>query len=353
MAMNPMQRKIRNSFLFGFLIAVIVAAVIIGLLFMRIKTMKAQAEEDLRKAVRQTKYVYVVSEPTKKGELVKVDQIEMLSEYAPESAIEATGDEKEDLKDYYFSIADPKQEEEGADIGYFCMVAKNDLDVGTVITPSLVMKGENLTYEDLANLYGENNTSEVKSDFPDTDKNGNPIISLPSYREVEFTSILLPTKLVQGDYIDIRIQFTNVSSDDGVNVLDYVVLSKQKVLDATSTSVWLKLSEAEIQLLDAAIIESYAVDGSKLYATRYTDSAQPELATTYSPSLTVIELVEANKSIAASDREIAKRYQSNVRNNMSAIINSYDDAADKVNDGIKTEITAIQAAREALLGEEY
>ena len=30
MAMNPMQRKIRNSFLFGFLVAVIVAAVVIG-----------------------------------------------------------------------------------------------------------------------------------------------------------------------------------------------------------------------------------------------------------------------------------------------------------------------------------
>ncbi len=37
MAMNPMQRKVRNSFLFGFIVALLIGAVIIGLLIMKNK----------------------------------------------------------------------------------------------------------------------------------------------------------------------------------------------------------------------------------------------------------------------------------------------------------------------------
>ena len=45
MAMNPMQRKIRNSFLFGFLVAVIIAAVVVALLYMRVKGLKEEIRE--------------------------------------------------------------------------------------------------------------------------------------------------------------------------------------------------------------------------------------------------------------------------------------------------------------------
>ena len=50
MAMNPMQRKIRNSFLFGFLVALILGAVVIGLLIVQNKTISfiSQYLENLR-----------------------------------------------------------------------------------------------------------------------------------------------------------------------------------------------------------------------------------------------------------------------------------------------------------------
>jgi len=71
MAMNPMQRKIRNSFLFGFLIAVIIGAIVIALLFLKIKGLK----EDMVKLQTEEQFatteVYTVSEEIKANESIK------------------------------------------------------------------------------------------------------------------------------------------------------------------------------------------------------------------------------------------------------------------------------------------
>ena len=60
MAMNPMQRKIRNSFLFGFLVAVIVAAVVIGVIFMQIKGLKQSIQEKEKEAKLNVTKVYAL-----------------------------------------------------------------------------------------------------------------------------------------------------------------------------------------------------------------------------------------------------------------------------------------------------
>lgn len=87
----------------------------------------------------------------------------------------------------------------------------------------------------------------------------------------EFNSILLPSDLNSGDYIDIRLTMPS-----GEN---YIVVSGKEVKDigksTDSNTMYLQLSEEEILRTTAAILESYMGDGFKIYATKYVDpSAQ-------------------------------------------------------------------------------
>ena len=58
MATNPMKRQARNSFLLGMVCTLIITAIIVALLFMQIKKLNEQIQED--KAA--TKNVYVLKE---------------------------------------------------------------------------------------------------------------------------------------------------------------------------------------------------------------------------------------------------------------------------------------------------
>lgn len=87
----------------------------------------------------------------------------------------------------------------------------------------------------------------------------------------EFNSILLPSDLNSGDYIDIRLTMPS-----GEN---YIVIAGKEVKNigssTDSTTMYLQLTEEEILRTTAAILESYMGDGFKLYATKYVDpSAQ-------------------------------------------------------------------------------
>lgn len=300
MAMNPMQRKIRNSFLFGFLIAVIVAAIIIGFLFMKIKGLNSKMQEEIEKARIATVTCYATTGDVRKDGLVEVESVDVIASHVPDGAVT-------DLDEY------------SNEQGELQMVALADLDKGTVLTKSLVAK---------------------------SDKAG-------SYREVEFNSILLPTLLEKGEYVDIRVQFV-----DSIDSLDFVVLSRVKVQECTSSSIWLKLTDAELQLIDCAIVESWAIEGARVYATRFADDAQPEIAATYVPSPIVEDMIKANASID-SDIKIADRssedpeYAETARSNIELLKQMQEDVLQNTRDGLKSEVTAIQAAREAILGEEY
>lgn len=83
-------------------------------------------------------------------------------------------------------------------------------------------------------------------------------------RDVEINTVLMPSDLVEGDTIDIRIMFPNAT--------DYIVLAQKTVDKINNTTFWCKLSEDEIQLLNSAVVDSFVNSGSKLYALRYTDS---------------------------------------------------------------------------------
>ena len=168
-----------------------------------------------------------------------------------------------------------------------------------------------------------------------------------TFRMAEYTMISLPSKLKKDDYIDIRIAYPTSA--------DFVVLSKVKVQDANTNTIWLKLAESQLLLLNNAILESYIVEGTKLYATQYIDAAQAELNSTYVPNSTVASLIQAN-NFTEYDQTIlddAKNDVMDIRKYIDSVLAKYadDEKTSKVNEGFTTEKTTIQAAREALMGD--
>ncbi len=306
MAMNPMQRKIRNSFLFGFLVAVIIAAVVVALLYMRVKGLKEEIVKIQKENEVALVQVYAVTQDVQKDEILTASEdadqkfalISVPAQQVPDNAITPAN-----LDELY---KDESSEE-------YQMTAKLDLSKNTVLTTDMVEKSS------------ESGT----------------------FRMGEYTMISLPSKLNAGDYIDIRIAYPTSA--------DFVVLSKVKVQDANTNTIWLKLAESQMLLLNEAIIESYIVDGTKLYASQYVDAAQVELNATYVPNSTVASLIQAN-SFTDYDKALiddANKDVMDIRKYIESVLSKYteDEKTDKVKEGFTTEKTTVQAAREALMGD--
>lgn len=79
----------------------------------------------------------------------------------------------------------------------------------------------------------------------------------------EFNMILLPSDLVENDYIDVRLLFPTGE--------DYSVLIGKRVERYSNNTIFLRLTEDEILTVGSAIIEAYILDGAKLYANKYVD----------------------------------------------------------------------------------
>ena len=306
MAMNPMQRKIRNSFLFGFLVAVIIAAVVVALLYMRVKGLKEEIVKIQKENEVALVQVYAVTQDVQKDEILTASEdadqkfalISVPAQQVPDNAItQANLDELyKDENSYEYQ-----------------MTAKLDLSKNTVLTTDMIEKSS------------ESGT----------------------FRMGEYTMITLPSKLNAGDYIDIRIAYPTSA--------DFVVLSKVKVQDANTNTIWLKLAESQMLLLNEAIIESYIVDGTKLYASQYVDAAQVELNATYVPNSTVASLIQAN-SFTDYDKALiddSNKDVMDIRKYIESVLSKYteDEKTDKVKEGFTTEKTTVQAAREALMGD--
>ena len=127
MAMNPMQRKIRNSFLFGFLVALILGEVVIGLLIVQNK----KTQEELAKAQEQQKIalkeVYVAEASAEKDEILSITTASLPAQYVPDNAITA-----DNIENYY---ADDDEAQENLQ-----MIAKIAIKENTILTEDMVEK---------------------------------------------------------------------------------------------------------------------------------------------------------------------------------------------------------------------
>ncbi len=314
MAMNPMQRKVRNSFLLGVVAAIFIAAIVVGILFIKIKGLNEEIEKMREKERVATTQVYTVSQEVKEGESVRyLTTLTVATEKAPKNAIT-----DENLDNY--AEKDEKGNiivgEDGNPI--YQMKALIGITPNTIMTTDMVVMSE----------------------------------QAGTYRMVECTSIELPSKLATGDYIDIRLELYTSSN--------VIVLSKVKVEDSTTNTIWLKLSESQYVVLRNAILETYMLEGSRLYATQFVDEAQAPLNTTYVPSGTVKNLIEANR-LTEQDEEIIRSYNDDtnpnndevlhIREVIESLLPEEDERKSKVTEGFNQEKTAIQATREELLGD--
>ena len=290
MATNPMQRRARNSFLLGVLITTLILGLLLaGLGYLFVQTQNKQKE-------LQATTVYVLKKDITSGEEVTVSDLEAVqvpTKLSPSNKIS------------------PDKLEGN-------VIAKVDLKKGTVATSDLL----------------KINTTSIGNDV----------------RRQEYNSIVLPTELETGDYVDVRLLLPSGQ--------DFIVVSKKKVevpniagVDS-ATTIYIELSEDEILSMSNAIVEAYMINGSKLYATKYTDPGNQEKATeTYPINAEVLELLRNNQNIENEAKSaLASRYNSDLRNNyINRAINSQEDALGNEQTKMQESITNSQTSREEYL----
>ena len=311
MAINPMQRRARNSFIQGALLALLIMLIVVLLLVREIKSIN-DAKEALEQA---NSTVYVATSDLKSGETITIDE-DFTMETVRTNVDPATVismDDWEFTNDQGEIV--PKYTEDGTQY-YKTMRMKIDVPAGTIVTKAMI-------YEDGY----ERDASE---------------------RIQEYNMIALPSNLKNGDHIDIRLTMPTGQ--------DYIVLSKKEVEGTTNTGLWLKVTEQEILTMNNAIVESYILPGSKLYAIPYTEAGiQEAAATTYQVGAAVIDLIDKNPNITAEAKaNLYARYDATVRVNyfdipLTTYVTEQQDRDSAVQGGFQSELQKIQEDRAAFI----
>lgn len=303
MPSNPMQRKVRNSFLLGALVMLVIAILIGAIVYLVVIKPKADKEK-----ADKTQYDYVYRLKSGKsvnsgeeitGSMVEAVEIPVTTNNTDFIRAKRT-DQTGKLVDVAFTS------------GYKSKVA---LKEGTILTKSMLMSTEDEDIED-------------------------------SLRYMEYNMITMPTTLEEGDYIDIRLRLPNSQ--------DLIVISKKSIVSIYNQTVGFNLTEDEILLLNSAIVESYKMTSSELYLAKYVEPGMQEKSIyTYSPSEEVVNLIQSNPNIVATAREsIANKYvnSGNIRNPINSALSQYaEDAKFNVESGMQQQITNAKQARESYL----
>lgn len=336
MAANPMQRKTRNAFLGGFLIALLLGGIGIFFLYTQLQDTKKEKIESEETILESTTMAYVVSNTVNSGGRLKdnIEYVEVANNAVPANAI--TSSElaqyvvKKDVEATNYTVGSLLPDE---------MVAKIKLEAGTVLTRDMIITNDNEMYKFV-----------VKED-PQTKQKNVSIIKNSSYRMGEYNMLVLPTKLMAGEYIDIRLQLPTGE--------DFIVISKKYVEDTNATTVWLKMSEEEILTLNSAMVEAYIIKGAKLYANTYVvPGEQDEATVTYIPTKGVRDLIKNDPNVVADARDyLVKLYENGnlqaIRNqSINETIKLYEDESlENVETGMTKEIEDLRASRQKYMEE--
>lgn len=367
MAMNPMQKKAKTSFLLGVLVTILITGTIIILLFLYANKLNKQIstiQADLRK-------VYVLNKDVKSGEELTEDMFTIKSvdkntipanATATAEVIEswymqtkdgtmlnrdedglyyiettASGTEnkvrvlKEEITDNYYitTTQNGRDTKQYIELNNVPVIAKLDMKKNTIITPNLVEQSDNAI------------TSDV--------------------RVQEYNVISLPVDLAEGDYVDIRLMVPNGQ--------DFIVVSKKAVEipqngDGTiiADTIKLTLREDEILSMSSAIVEAAGISGAKLYAIKYKEAGIQDAAVpTYRPNSAVTTLIGIDGAgnitnpniVSQAIEELRKRYMppaTTARNEyLQSEINNSTDYDTKVQEGMTNSITNAQEARKKYL----
>lgn len=296
MAMNPMQRRARNSFLTGMLVTLVIMAVVVVALLYKIN----QLNEDKEKLIAQHKTVYVAAADISSGDTITSD---MLASETVISNVDPTT---------IFTMEDFMQFDDDGNELVVEYVSKVDLPAGTIITKDMVAEIDDQVTDD--------------------------------QRIQEYNMFSLPSELRNGQFIDIRLKLANGA--------DYIVASKKKVLQCNSSTVWLKVSEAEILTIGCSIVDSYKSTGSKLYVTTYSEAGlQASAATTYTPNSDTWDNIQRNPNILQETKNLLlNRYTNEDQGNGRVKIdNSILDDPSVVQTGVQQEVSSMKTARDTFV----
>ncbi len=267
MAVNPMQRRTRNSFLLGFLIALVIMFLVVLLLLYRMKNLN-EAKEALE---AKQKTILVTKTDLASGQEVTMDDFKKSV-----ITVDDSFDTTQVLNDEDFEFIDDQTEEiierydEDGELVKKKLMMQVGVPAGSIVTKDMVVELDDQTTHD--------------------------------QRIQEYSMIMLPSQLKTGDYIDIRYRLPNGQ--------DFVVVSKKKVLQCNLTSVWLKMTEAETLTLSSAIVEAYRIEGVKLYAVQYSQAGKQDAAiATYPVNQEVYNLILKDPNILEEAKQgMMQRY---------------------------------------------
>ena len=408
MATNPMQRRSRNSFLLGMLVMLLIAGVIAGVTVYMLVTEMTK----LKKNQDKTETVYALSTSVKSGEIITDDMfqtMDIVSTAIPSNAISyETGISEFMLKDKktgsHIMHINAKERVDASstaeiDVNYMYLTENNNyvlIDYDAETDAYYRYKANNsdiLIGQDVANqqistyLYidaGQNNQlrltkigssiyynntavslSKEKVEFANqpivakVNLEANTIVtydmviesdefSSDDLRIQEYSMFSLPVKLNIGDFIDVRLTLPNG--------LDYIVVSKKKVIDVLDTTIWIKVSEQEILTLSNAIVEAYMMTGAKLTVNLFVEPGMQKAATpTYAVSAEVYKLIQSDPNIVQRAKDELKyrfsssgdNLESQRVNEINGQINKYvDEAQENVNQKVQEEVDARKEMRQ-------
>lgn len=142
-------------------------------------------------------------------------------------------------------------------------------------------------------------------------------------RELEYNVIHPNSNIMSNDTVDIRITYPNGES--------YIVLAKKDlkgyIPELANCFFW--MTEEEILRMSAAIVDAGLYPGSILSMTKYIEPAiQEESVITYTPSLSILSLLEQNPNIVERySQELNRDVRKALENRMAA--NMAEDVATK------------------------
>ena len=317
MAINPIERRTRNSLITGLLIGGVIAIIVGAISFMQITKLNGE----IKKEKGKIKQVYVAARDIKANNEVKPEDLTM------EGVVTSLQTDKIVTPDSLTATSGGSVASLLEKQGDKLVANAGKKEFASTITPggdSSSSSSTNSSSSSSSSLNSNSSSGESKADkiiiatidIPKGTIITEKMLTLKSeaatdsnnmnstYRIVEYSMIMLPTELQKGDTIDIRISYPNGQ--------DFVVAAKKVVEKTDSTSIWLKLKEDELLKMNSAIIESYSVEGAKLYAVNYTQPGiQAAANANYPVSDEVYKLLVQDPNIVSA---IQQQYRAALNN---------------------------------------
>ncbi len=282
MAVNPMQRKARQSFLLGMLLMLVIAAIVVGILFMQIMNMKNEQEQ----TAAASKTVYAVKSNIKSGQPITsadlVAQTVVTNLSTSEIATAANLTEN--------------------------TVAKIDLGQGTILTQSMIVESDESVQDSL--------------------------------RIQELNMLSLPADLETNDYVDIRLVFPNGQDYIVISKKRVIQSTETTIFVKLSEEEILTMSNA---IVESYITEGSLLYATK-YVDPGIQNASVPTYTVSKEVLDLID-TNSNITVDAKNALYA-RYVGENRNQINNVISpNMEDYTEKVQENFDAQIKTAQEER--------